>query len=245
MPGCLAAATVVNAVPMRITPSRKLVYRIAWGITCTLRVHRFGVANVLAAMRVSPTRTCIIAHWHQSLLSVLLPHHHLPVATLASRSRDGEIIARYLEDIGLVPVRGSSSKGGAAGARELIRHLQNGHNIVLNVDGPRGPFKEAKSGVPIIARRHGVPVVPIACRATHELSLKGSWDRFRIPLPFSHMAVVYGEPLWFTGDDGEEARLADRQRLARALHDAECRATALVGKGDGLPPAKHLRWLRS
>lgn len=234
---------MVNVPPMRITPSRKLVYNIAWGITGTLRVHRFGIANISAAMRASPTGTCIIAHWHQSLLSVLLPHHHMPVATLASHSRDGEIITRYLEDIGLRPVRGSSSKGGAAGARELIRCLEHGLCIVLNVDGPRGPFKEVKSGVPVIARRHRVPVVPIACRATREISLKGSWDRFRIPVPFSHMAAVYGEPLWFGGDDDEAARLEDRRRLARALHAVESRATELVGKGDGLPPARYLRWL--
>lgn len=234
---------MVNAPAMRISPSRKLVYNVAWGITRTLRVHRFGIDHIIGALRASPTGTCIIAHWHQSLLSVLLPHHHLPVATMASRSRDGEIITRYLEDIGLKPVRGSSSKGGAAGARDLIRYLEHGHSIVLNVDGPRGPFKEAKSGVPVIARRHGVPVVPIACRATREIALKGSWDRFRIPVPFSHMAAVYGEPLWFTGVDDEATRLQDRRRLARALHAVECRATALVGKNDGQPPARYLRWL--
>lgn len=228
---------------MRIRPSRQLVYTVAWGITRSLRVHRFGIANIIAALRASPTGTCIIAHWHQSLLSVLLPHHHMPVATLASHSRDGEIISRYLEDIGLKPVRGSSSKGGAAGARELIRCLEHGHSIVLNVDGPRGPFKEVKSGVPVIARRHGVPVVPIACRATREISLKGSWDRFRIPVPFSHMAAVYGEPLWFTGDENDTTRLEDRRRLAKALHQVEQRATTLVGRNDGLPPEKFLTWL--
>lgn len=228
---------------MRITPSRKLVYNLAWGITCTLRVHRFGIANISQALRASPTGTCIVAHWHQSLLSVLLPHHHMPVATLASHSRDGAIISRYLEDIGLRPVRGSSSRGGAAGARELIRCLEQGHSIVLNVDGPRGPFKEVKSGVPVIARRHGVPVIPIACRATREISLKGSWDRFRIPVPFAHMAAVYGEALWFTGAEDDATRLEDRRRLARALHAVECRATELVGKNDGLPPERYLRWL--
>jgi lysophospholipid acyltransferase (LPLAT)-like uncharacterized protein len=234
---------MVNALAMRITPSRKLVHAVGWGLTCTLRFHRFGIANIRAAIRASPTGTCIFAHWHQSLLAVLAPHHHVPAATLASHSRDGEIISRYLEDIGLTPIRGSSSRGGAAGARELIRHLLDGYSIVLNVDGPRGPFKEAKGSVPEIALRHGIPVIPLACRATRELSLKASWDRFRIPLPLSHLAVVYGEPLWFAGGDSAEERLARRRRMAQAIHQAECRATELVGKRDGLPPERYLRWM--
>jgi len=225
---------------MRLRPSPQFVHTVAWGLTSTLRIHRFGLANIRAALHASPSGTGIFAHWHQSLLAVLAPHHHIPVATLASRSRDGDIIADYLTSIGLRPVRGSSSRGGAAGARELIRCLHDGSSIVLNVDGPRGPFKQVKPGVPEIAQRHNVPVVPIAARATRELSLKGSWDRFRIPLPLSHLAVVYGEALWFTD---EEPLLERRRRLARALHAVECRATELVGKGDGQPPARYLTWL--
>jgi lysophospholipid acyltransferase (LPLAT)-like uncharacterized protein len=228
---------------MRIRPSPRLVHAVGWGLTSTLRIHRFGLDNIRRALHESPHGSAIFAHFHQSLLMVLVPHHHLPIATLASHSRDGAIIADYLSSIGLRPVRGSSSRGGADGARELIRCLHERTSIVLNVDGPRGPFKEAKSGVPVIAQRHGVPVVPIAARASMEISLKGSWDRFRIPLPLSHLAVVYGEPLWFPEATTDAERLEQRQRLTKALHVVESRATALVGKNDGLPPEPYLDWL--
>ena len=59
-------------------------------------------------------------------------------------------------------------------------------------------------------------------------------------LPLSHLATVYGEALWFTDD---EPLLERRRRLARALHAVECRATELVGKRDGQPPACYLDWL--
>ena len=231
---------------MRITPSPRLVRAVVRGLTSTLRFHLFGTDHLRAAARMSPTGTFVACFWHQSLVSMVGPHEHLPVAALVSKSRDGEITARYLESMGLRPVRGSSSKGGSSGARELMRALHDGWFAVLILDGPRGPFKEVKIGAIEIARRCGVPLVPMAARATRELSLKRSWDRFRIPLPLSHVAVVYGEALVYPAGEPDDATLlARRCALAQAMHDLEARATRLVGRRDTYPLASDLAWMRS
>jgi len=56
--------------------------------------------------------------------------------------------------------------------------LRDGYQLAIAVDGPRGPFKRAKTGPLEMARRNRIPLVPIAVRATRELTLKRSWDRF-------------------------------------------------------------------
>ncbi len=230
---------------MRITPSPKLVRTVVFALTKSLRFHLYGTEHLRQAGRASPTGTFFVTHWHQSLLTLLGPHHHMPVATLSSRSRDGGIMAAYLETIGIKVVRGSSSKGGAAGAKELIRALREGYHAVLNVDGPRGPFKEVKDGSIELARRCGVPILPLAARATRELSFKRSWDRFRVPLPGAHVAVVYGEPILFPpGEPSADEILARRRLLATRLHDLEAEATRLVGRGDAYPPRRFMTWLR-
>ncbi|HEX3133136.1 MAG TPA: DUF374 domain-containing protein, partial [Planctomycetota bacterium] len=187
-------------------PSPALVRNVVNGLSRTLHVHRFGIDHVRQAILQSPTRTVVFCHWHQSLLSLATAHRDVKAAALASRSKDGEIISRYLEAIGIRPVRGSSSRGAVAGALELMRVLHEGYHIILIVDGSRGPFKQVKDGAMEIARRHGVPLIPAAIRASREFCFKRSWDQFRVPVPGSHLAVHYGAPMWFRGTSSEPDR---------------------------------------
>ncbi len=162
---------------------------------------------------------------------MLGPHRSFRVAVLASLSKDGEIMTSYLRKIGFRVARGSSSRGGAGGVKGLIEALHEGWLVVLTVDGPRGPFKQVKEGALELGRRLGVPVIPVAARATRELTFKRSWDRFRVPVPLSHVALMYGEALWFRGGEVPDAeRAADRLRLANAIHALEARASVLTGR---------------
>ncbi|MFQ6672295.1 MAG: hypothetical protein ACE5KY_03265, partial [Candidatus Tectimicrobiota bacterium] len=49
-----------------------------------------------------------------------------------------------------------------------------------------------------------------------------SWDRFVLPLPFSRVVVIYGEPLTAgPDDDGEAARLVLEEQLNALTRKAE------------------------
>src|SRR5690242_21926875 len=92
----------------------------------TLRVRReeSAVAPLWAAR--APV---IYAVWHGRIL--LLPHLYgrRGCRVLASRSRDGEVVARWIARFGLVPVRGSSSRGGGEALRRLARALRAGGGV--------------------------------------------------------------------------------------------------------------------
>jgi lysophospholipid acyltransferase (LPLAT)-like uncharacterized protein len=230
---------------MRLTPSPWLVHQLIWGLTRTLNIHTFGVENARVASHLSSTGTFVACHWHQSLLMTLAPHHHMRVATLVSRSRDGQITADYLDSIGMRTVRGSSSRGAAAGVLELMRALSDGYHIVLNLDGPRGPYKRVKNGAIEIARRCRVPLLPIAARANRELSLTSSWDRFRVPMPGSHLYVCYGAPIMYPPEEPDEETLDQRRRdLACVMHDLEAEAARRAHRRDRYPHPRHLAWMR-
>lgn len=103
---------------------------------------------------------------------------------LVSRSADGEILAEVLGGGKLRSVRGSSSDGGAAAARAILKGLASGVPLVTALDGPRGPVGVAKPGAAWLARRAGVPIhllrFPQApCARARD------WSRLRIPRPFS------------------------------------------------------------
>ena len=58
---------------------------------------------------------------------------------------------------------------------------------------PSGPAHEVKPGIIDMARRAGVPIVPYV-PVPESCWTFNSWDRFRLPKPFSKIYVYYGAP---------------------------------------------------
>ncbi|MBA3685309.1 MAG: lysophospholipid acyltransferase family protein [Planctomycetes bacterium] len=228
---------------MKFEPPPGLVAALGDRLTATWRYRCEGGDHLRAAIAASPTRSVVFCLWHQSLFQLIGRHHGQRIAALTSLSRDGTIIARYLERIGLRPIRGSSIRGGLKAARELIKAVQEGWHAAITVDGPRGPFKEVKAGPFEIARRSGAPIVPVAVRASHAWTFKRSWDHFRLPLPGARVAIVYGAPMVVPPEYPDSAtQMGLRQLLARRLHLLESQASARVGQRHDVPAAS-LAWM--
>ncbi len=113
---------------------------------------------------------------------------------LVSQHRDGEIISRLLLDLGYSVARGSSTRGGVAGLREMIRIGREGGTLGFSPDGPRGPRRRCKPGVVQAAGETGLAIVPVGVSATRRWRLN-SWDRFMIPKPGARVYVSYGSPI--------------------------------------------------
>ena len=159
----------------------------------------------------------IYAVWHGRIL--LLPHLYgrRGIHALASRSRDGEMVARWIRRFGLEPVRGSSTRGGGEALRVLTRALRDGREVVVVPDGPRGPREVLKPGVIALARLSGAPIVPAAVGASCEWRLR-SWDEFRIPRPFARCVVRFGEPIHVGRGADRAGEEAARKDVEAALH---------------------------
>jgi len=136
----------------------------------------------------------ILAFWHRHLLLMPYAYKGRRISVLVSQSTDGELIARTVARLGIDSSRGSSSRGGIVGMRSLLRKAAEGWDIAFTPDGPRGPLREVQAGVILAAAATGLPILPVAVAATRAKLLR-SWDRFVVPLPFSTVHFVYGEPL--------------------------------------------------
>jgi len=135
-----------------------------------------------------------IAFWHESLGVALWHFRGLGYHTLTSYSFDGELAACVCECSGLHALRGSSSRGGTKGLRLLRAAVKLGITIGLTLDGPKGPHREAKPGIALVAAKNGVPVVPVAMSAAPAWRLR-SWDKMCLPKPFSTLQIVFGAPI--------------------------------------------------
>jgi lysophospholipid acyltransferase (LPLAT)-like uncharacterized protein len=131
----------------------------------------------------------ILVLWHEHMLPCLAAFQKRNMRVLISASRDGEFGARAAERLGYRTVRGSTSRSGAAALRALAGALQReGGWVAIVADGPRGPRREAKPGAAWLARRTGLPVFGATADCPIGFTLN-SWDRCRIPLPFSRVRL--------------------------------------------------------
>lgn len=179
----------------------------AWLVRALGRTWRYDVVHAPeydAALAAG--EKFVHAFWHSGLLPLTVQRRDEGIAVLVSRHRDGELIARIIERLGYVTGRGSSTRGGEAGVREMLAWAERGRHLALTPDGPRGPAERVKDGLVFLAARTGRRVVPIAMVARPERRLR-SWDGFRVPLPFARVRVTYGVPLALeAGDAAANAR---------------------------------------
>nr|WP_246301686.1 lysophospholipid acyltransferase family protein [Granulicella arctica] len=158
----------------------------------------------------------VFAFWHRSLL--VCAHHFrgLDIAILISRSFDGELIARTVELLGFRAIRGSSTRGGASGLRNMERAFREGHRCAITADGPKGPVFVAKAGTAQLAQLVGAPVGTFYVLPLRAWELR-SWDRFLIPRPFSRVLVTWPAHVPAAGvtEDAVQAALDRAVAMAR------------------------------
>ncbi len=172
----------------------------------------------------------IVAFWHGRLL--LMPYcwrRGKAIEMLISHHRDGQLIARTIGHFDFRTIAGSTSRGGSAALRAMLRSLKRGGHVGITPDGPRGPCMRAGGGIADIARLADAPVVPVAF-ATARRAVLGSGDRFIVALPFSRGVFVWGAPIEVPKGADKRAREAARRLIEERLNAVTAEADRLVGQ---------------
>lgn len=216
---------------MSMTLSR-LLAKLAGGALAlyraTLRVEVLGRENYLGLKeRGVPI---LFTLWHGRMLLPIQEHRRQGIVTMASQSKDGEVIARWLEANGYVVVRGSSTRGGGSAFKEMVRHVRSGRHAALTVDGPRGPARVVQPGVLQLARLTDAWILPVTSSSARARFLR-SWDRYLLPGLFSKNVVQYGKPFAIETGQTDADALA---KIGSALDGATAAADAACGT---IPPA--------
>ena len=189
-------------------------------IGATLRMRIEDRGGLLAD---TPQRPLIFVFWHNRifLMPYLFrkywkPRNHARVAVLVSASRDGEKLARVLQRFKLRCVRGSSSRRGKEALRELTRLVEDGYDVGITPDGPRGPRYVLQPGAVNLAQLTGAPIIPVSYRLSRKITMK-SWDAFMIPLPFARCTVRIGAACFVDREADDAAQEAKRLELQETL----------------------------
>ncbi|MEF2232074.1 MAG: lysophospholipid acyltransferase family protein [Pseudodesulfovibrio sp.] len=209
----------ISIDPVKFVPLASALFK-AWSRSLRFEVH--DDHGAMEAIR-NGREPLVLALWHGELFPATAFGYTFTdrVVTIVSQSRDGEFIARVIERLGHVTVRGSSTRGGVRALLTAKRIMdRENRRAVFTIDGPKGPRLKAKDGVIFLAQRAGAKIIPVRAFPERCTVFHKSWDRFVLPHPFARCSIYLGEPMTVTEDRLEgEVMEKERERLERHMLD--------------------------
>lgn len=162
--------------------------------TCKIHIH-----GLQEFVHQAETDKCILMLWHNRLaiapyvLTKYAPH--LQYAALVSASRDGQILSTLIHSYKQGNTIQVPHLGRYQALQEVIRHIEERKQLVIiTPDGPRGPLYEMKPGLAIAALETQASVIALHWEVDRFWELK-TWDRFRIPKPFTTIHFHFLPPM--------------------------------------------------
>ena len=201
----------------------------ALGSTWNWKVSGAEHVDAIRARGLHP----IHSFWHGRILPATVYFRRRGIVVITSENYDGEWIARIITKFGYGTARGSTSRGGAAALRELVKQVK-AHGVAFTLDGPRGPAEIAQPGAVWLAKATGQPLLPFHSEAAASWTLN-SWDRTQIPRPFTTVAMVIAEPMYVPRDADDGALEEWRKKLEESIAGCRARCAELLSRPR--PPA--------
>jgi len=162
----------------------------------------------------------IISFWHNRLMMTPFPTQGLVkkylgfnFMSLASRHGDGKFVGRIMEKFGMIIIYGSSNDGRKSSRgidvgsfKRIFSGLKKGYSLGITPDGPRGPNQKINGEVINIARISGAGIVAMSYSCSKFKQIN-TWDKFKIPLPFSTLCFYFDEKTFYVNKDANEEEI--------------------------------------
>jgi lysophospholipid acyltransferase (LPLAT)-like uncharacterized protein len=171
---------------------------LIWLGSCLIRMLcatlRYRIIDEAGFLHEAVPRPVILLIWHNRILAMpaLYRRYYAKrkgLLVLTSASRDGAYLSEFVRCFGLGSVRGSSSRRGATALLDLVRTLEDGFDLCVTPDGPRGPRYRLEPGVILLSERCHVPLMPLLIEYSAYWRFS-SWDGFAVPKPLSKVTVT-------------------------------------------------------
>jgi lysophospholipid acyltransferase (LPLAT)-like uncharacterized protein len=185
----------------------------------------FQVENIENYEKIIETEKIpIYTFWHNNIFLGTYYFRNRKIIVMSSKSFDAEYIGRFIKRLGYGTVRGSSTRGGVGALIEMVKLMKRGFQCGFAIDGPKGPKYIAKSGVCLLAKKTGNPIMPFIVFPQKYWTIN-SWDKLQIPKPFTRALVKIGEPIYVekaaNDEDIENKRLELQKILDELVKNGE------------------------
>ncbi|WP_084185386.1 lysophospholipid acyltransferase family protein [Desulfonatronum thiodismutans] len=203
----------IRVNPLWFVPPAVLFTKV---LSRTLRFSQEGLEDVEGMRREVPM---VVPIWHDELFPLIYLHRNQGAVAVVSQSRDGEFLSQVLTRFGIQLARGSSRRGGVAALIAARKEMRaRNADVVVTVDGPRGPRHKVKEGVVYLASKAGAPLIPLRVFMSRSFVFQKAWDKFQLPWPGARCRVVYGRPYRVPAEMTAEEMARECLRLENMLN---------------------------
>ena len=206
----------VTTVPLILKPVFYLYTYVVAGILLAwaVLIHSTSKIEITGQERLQGRPNFLFCHWH-----TFIP---LYFCTFLYNRRQVWMqhpfwfmkpVHLFLRFIGIERIiLGSTGHHGQEAADELVACLKEGCSTVLLPDGPSGPPFVLKKGILHISLQSNVPIVPMQFQVSRFFEAN-TWDRKKMPLPFTSISVQFGMPIQVSRGNFDKASAAIEKAL--------------------------------
>lgn len=197
----------------------------------TLEFQYEGEEHVL--IREAQGKNYIFAVWHTFVDAALFAFYSKRLVVYSDHPRIPayeKSAAHFFREVGLKTLRAygydvvdASLGKQSAGIVQFMKKIKEGIPALIAPDGPNGPIYEAKPGTIYIGAKTNSAIIPVGFGFSRKIA-GPNWDDFCLPIPFSRVIVLYGEPIFPPEKPNEEDQKKFSLHLEETLDSLSFRA---------------------
>lgn len=137
----------------------------------------------------------IVGFWHEdsftmNLLLGMMSESDPNINVICTADSRGDYIQYMLEKNGGSAIRMTDGFGSKPFMRGLLQKVKVcGQTVASAMDGPTGPRHVPKKLLFFLSETGEKEFISVCFNYSHKLSLKGRWDHYVIPLPFTTISI--------------------------------------------------------
>ncbi len=170
-----------------------IAYKIYFIIICIEKLSSWKTINREIVVNVTKEKKpLIILMWHNQIVGVPYSWRlEKKVYNIVTDHPDGKLSNKIQKKFGFVSLERSSKKPTNI-LRKLIEIGKSNDCIFITPDAPHGPAKQINSNIYSLVKKIDANVIFLTFSTNKKITLK-TWDKLRIPLPFSKGFFYWGK----------------------------------------------------
>ena len=169
-----------------------LVFLSLWIIKSTSNWK--GVNEQIIEKELTKKKTLIVLIWHHQLMGSTFSWKFKPkLRPIATSHRDGQLSTLVQKKFGLDPLLRKKDNPTFL-IKNISKAVQNGDCIYITPDAPHGPPKKINTSIFKLCQKFELNIAILSFHTNRYFRIN-SWDKLKIPLPFSKGIYLWGNDI--------------------------------------------------
>ena len=169
-----------------------LVFLSLWIIKSTSNWK--GVNEQIIEKELTKKKTLIVLIWHHQLMGSTFSWKFKPkLRPIATSHRDGQLSTLVQKKFGLDPLLRKKDNPTFL-IKNISKAVQNGDCIYITPDAPNGPPKKINTNIFKLCQKFDLNIAILSFHTNRYFRIN-SWDKLKIPLPFSKGIYLWGNEI--------------------------------------------------